>query len=82
MKAITWAISLLAGLIIGSVTGCPTCVGRMRISDEPFFSDTFYNKITTPHTRSQQQQLLDEDIEDSKDVDDNGDDEDDIGVSS
>jgi len=82
MKVITWAISLLAGLMIGSTTGCPTCVGRMKISDEPFFSDIFYNKITSPHTRSHQQPFIDEDIEDSKNVDDNGDDEDDLGVSS
>lgn len=81
MKVITWALSLLVGLMICSATGCPTCVGRMKINDEPFFSDAFYNKITLPHTRSRQQ-LIDEDINNIEDAEDNGDDEDDLGVSS
>ena len=81
MKVIAWAISLLVCLMMFSITGCPTCVGRMERGSPPFFSDEFYTGITLPHTP----QPLHEDTNDAnaaeaEDVEDNGDDDED-GVS-
>lgn len=77
MKAITWAVSFLLSLMIFSITGCPTCVGRTNRSDEPFFSDTFYNKITSPYTQSQPGE--DEEIGHIEDTEDSGGDSEDLG---
>ena len=45
MKAIRTIIAMI-GLLCGSyIIGCPTCMGRLKLKDEPFFSDRFYQSI-------------------------------------
>lgn len=67
-------IMILALVFMWSYSnGCPTCVGRIKLKDEPFFSDAFYKSLQTPY---QKKSLLEKDTDDDNDTDEDDEEDD------
>ena len=64
MNILKQIVILALGSMWSYSNGCPTCVGKIKLKDEPFFSDTFYKSLQTPY---QKKSLLEKDADDDDD---------------